>query len=736
MTTTVHLTDANPVTADTAATDKEASYTIPASHLVPEDPEKPSLEEKFELEDIYAPLATLPGIPEEPMPLTFRAVMVGIVLGSLVNASNVYLGLKTGFTFGASMFGAIFGYGIVKFLSTALPHNTPLLGGPFGPQENSIIQAAAAGAGGLSGLFVAALPAMYQLNLLSKNVADDFGRILTMTLVGSFFGLFFGTPLRKFFIINVARELKLVFPSATATAFTIRSMHAVGSGAEDAIRKIKALGVAFLIAFVLRVVSDYALGILWDWHIFTWFFIWGNYNNAAILAENWGWFIEWTPAFIGSGFLVGLNVGISYFIGSFFAWGFAGPLLVYTGVCVGKPRAPDEPGWERFTSYNSMSGMSKPGYVPSPRYWFLWPGVMVLLCYSMAEFVFNWRILWFGAKYGWTSMAGSLHKTMAKRGKSSPWLEKQAALENDRSAITEDFATPDQQVPGWIWSTGIVAVLAVTMIIFEVQYHANAGLALLASLLGVIFAFMSIHGGAVTDVTPLTASAKASQLVFGGVTHGMGLARDPALTINLLAGAVASAGADMSAGLVSDFRVGFLLRTPPKLQWYAQAAGTFIAMFLAPGIFVLFAKAYPCILDAEADECPFDVPSVTAWRAVAEAVTLPQIPIPSSSGYFSIALGIWCVIQVYIKRTFLIGEREKYRNWLPNWMAIGVAFVLPATHYSTAMCMGAIISHIWLKKWPQHFESKFALFHSSTRINTNISSLSLLLRHCCWYDRW
>ena len=107
MATTVHLTEGNPVTADTAATDKQASYTEPASHLVPEDPLKPSIDEKFELEDIYAPLAPLPGIAEEKNPLTARAVLVGVILGSLVNASNVYLGLKTGFTFGASMFGAM-----------------------------------------------------------------------------------------------------------------------------------------------------------------------------------------------------------------------------------------------------------------------------------------------------------------------------------------------------------------------------------------------------------------------------------------------------------------------------------------------------------------------------------------------------------------------------------------------------------------------------------------------------
>lgn len=54
---------------------------------------------------------------------------------------------------------------------------------------------------------------MYNLDLLSKDVKDDFGRILTLTLIGSFFGLFYAVPLRKFFIVNVARELRLIFPT-------------------------------------------------------------------------------------------------------------------------------------------------------------------------------------------------------------------------------------------------------------------------------------------------------------------------------------------------------------------------------------------------------------------------------------------------------------------------------------------------------------------------------------------
>lgn len=126
---------------------------------------------------------------------------------------TVFTGLKTGFTFGASMMGAVFGFGAIKILQKIAP-GVPFLGlAQFGPQENSIIQAAATGAGGMTGLFVAALPAMYRLGLLSVDPRDDFRRILTLTLVCSTFGLFFAVPLRKFFIINVSRELRLIFPS-------------------------------------------------------------------------------------------------------------------------------------------------------------------------------------------------------------------------------------------------------------------------------------------------------------------------------------------------------------------------------------------------------------------------------------------------------------------------------------------------------------------------------------------
>jgi uncharacterized oligopeptide transporter (OPT) family protein len=94
----------------------------------------------------------------------------------------------------ANLFGAIVGFGILSICSKSLSANFPILGGSFGPRENNIVQTAATAAGGMSNVFVSAFPAMYQLGLLSKNPADDYWKIVAITAVGGYFGLFFATP--------------------------------------------------------------------------------------------------------------------------------------------------------------------------------------------------------------------------------------------------------------------------------------------------------------------------------------------------------------------------------------------------------------------------------------------------------------------------------------------------------------------------------------------------------------
>lgn len=149
---------------------------------------------------------------------TWRSAIVGSLLGCLIGnklqnifslqqyclqftiaASNTYLGLKIGWTFGASLFGAIFSFAIIKPISKVLPPKWG--GGYFGPKENCTAQSAATTAGGLSAGFVAGIPAMYKLGLMTTPVQDAAALVL-FTISAAFYGLFFAVPLRQHFVVN------------------------------------------------------------------------------------------------------------------------------------------------------------------------------------------------------------------------------------------------------------------------------------------------------------------------------------------------------------------------------------------------------------------------------------------------------------------------------------------------------------------------------------------------------
>lgn len=672
--------------------------------------------------DPFTPFDDLP--EERHYIVTIRAMVIGVICGALVNASNVYLGLKTGWTFGASLFGAIIGFAVLKPLGRKLPESFPILGGDFGPRENNIVQTAATAAGGMSSVFISGVPALYQLGLLTTP-REDFPRLITLTLVGGYFGFFMATPLRKFFIIYVARELKLIFPTPSATAMTIRAMHMAATGESIAKMKMRALSWAFSIAVVLRVVSQYATGILWDWHIFTWFFIWGNYNNAAINVENWGWLIEWTPAFIGAGMLVGLNTAISFYAGSILAWGIIGPTLVHYNVAFGLPAGGDDPKWEKYISFASLGAAASTKDTPSPRFWLLWPGVLLMIVVSFVELGLQYKVFFHVVKAihrGTCSGINSVRKALG-RG-SSPYLESKGA-QND-SDLVADFAKDDELVKWWMWFPAMVVVIILACVVMGVQFDMPVGMSLLSIFLAFFFSLLAVQCSGVTDITPLTAASKASQIVLGGATKGEHWQTEHAQRLNLLGGSLASIGADQASSLVGDFRVGYLLKTSPKQQWVAQALGTIVAVFLAPALFMLFVKAYPCIIDISAETCPFSAPSVSAWRAVAVAMTDPTFPVPTSSGIFAIVFSCFGAAMIVVRHYAYTGTWEKYRVYHPNMMCIGLSFVLPQTYYGTiyslplspnpakkanlppktglAMIIGALPCYFWAKRNPQSFD--------------------------------
>ena len=256
----------------------------------------------------------------------------------------------------------------------------------------------------------------------------------------------------------------------------------------------------------------------------------------------------------------------------------------------------------------------------------------------------------------------------------------------------------------WMWLPGLVLSIICICVVLGVEFDMPVGMSLLSVFLAFFFSFIAIQCTGVTDITPLTAASKASQIVLGGATKGEGWDMTRAQRLNLLGGAMCNMGASQATDLVCDFRTGFLLRTPPNQQWLAQGIGTIVAIFLAPVMFRLFATAYPCIIDANADVCPFQVPSVAAWRATAVAVTDPTFPIPSSSGIFAIVFSIFGSVMVLVRHYLWVGEWAWVRTYHPNMMCIGLAFVLAQTQYGTAMVIGSGAATIWNRRNPSNFD--------------------------------
>jgi uncharacterized oligopeptide transporter (OPT) family protein len=648
--------------------EKEKDAVITDIASVSGDSER--LEKHMQSMNTDDPFPVDPNSPVEDQQLTVRAVLVGCILGAIIAASNIYLGLKTGWTFGASLFGSIIGFAILKPLSRSAP--TFLGGGYFGPKENNVCQSAATSAGSLGLLFTSGFPAAYQLGLLSVHPKDDIGRLITFTICCAFFGLAFTQPLRKFYIL----KLKLVFPSGVAAAYTIQSLH-VGKNAEvTARKKTKTLIYSFIFAILLRVVSEYAPGLLWDWHVFYalnrigW--------SSAIAVESWGWIWEWTPAFIGVGMLTGINASYSFLGGSFLAWAVLGPIIVAKGIAFGIVENPSIPGYMNYMGMN----LQNPIQEPSPRYWLIWPGTLMLLCASFTEVACNWRSLYAAMR----SACGMLLQRFSKDG------------------VVDDIVDPvpeHERVPFWAWGSVLVLSTIITCVIMGVQFGQNVGVTLLAILFSFLFSFIGCESSGRTNINPVTSIGNASQLIFGGLGRGQNYSIKRGELLNLLSGMLTLGAAEQAGDMIGDLKTTHLLRASPRAVFVAQLCGAVVSIFMASGLYVVFSTAYPCINNLNYTTCAFPAPDVQSWRAVSVAVSSSTLPIPPSSGYAAIALGLLAVISVVAKYNVV---PPKYHDFVPNFNAIGIGFIMNVCTYPVAMFFGSTIAFFWRRMFFNNYQ--------------------------------
>ena len=236
-------------------------------------------------------MSDTPFIPAEAKvaELTFRAIILGIILTVLLATSNAYLALKLGILTSASIPAAIISMGILRFFKTS----TIL--------ENNAVQTAASAGEAVAGGIVYTIPALIIIGYWNH---FDYLTNFFIAVCGGVLGVLFSIPLRRILVND--RNLK--FPEGRAIAEVLKS-----SVEKQGIKDILLGGM--IGAFIELMQTGFKV-IAYSWG--HWF---------VIKRSLFGLGAGFSATMIGAGYLVGHDMALSIFIGAVISWLIALPAV-------------------------------------------------------------------------------------------------------------------------------------------------------------------------------------------------------------------------------------------------------------------------------------------------------------------------------------------------------------------------------------------------------------------------
>lgn len=227
-----------------------------------------------------------------PRQLTLRAVVLSVVLAVILSAANAYLGLFAGLTIATAIPAAVVSMGVLRLLG----------GGSI--LENNIVQTGASAGSSIAAGVIFTIPA-----LVIMGYWPDFKYwwVLGIAGLGGLLGVLFSVPLRRSMIV----EEPLPFPEGKAAAEVLKAGENPGPG-------LKILAVAGSLGALVKLAAASGLRVIPDsWAQAAYV---GSSKVTAYIGTNL------SPALLGVGYIVGLNVGIVVVSGSILSWHIAIPL--------------------------------------------------------------------------------------------------------------------------------------------------------------------------------------------------------------------------------------------------------------------------------------------------------------------------------------------------------------------------------------------------------------------------
>ncbi|MDQ2822517.1 MAG: oligopeptide transporter, OPT family [Pseudomonadota bacterium] len=465
---------------------------------------------------------------------TFRALVMGVVLGMVFGASSLYLVLKVGLTVSASIPVAVIAITLFGLVKKAGGRDSTIL-------ENSITQTAGSAGESLAFGLGVTMPAIMILGF-----DLEISRVMLVGILGGLLGILMMIPMRRTMIVDAHKELK--YPEGTACAEVLKAAATETSRVAAGEVRIEGSDEARLAKRRATIIfGGFGLGLLYKVASIS-FKGWKDTSNfefgAPLKAGSVG--AEISPELLGVGYIIGPRIAFTMAAGGVLSYLLLIPMIKFFGDLLTVPLSPGTMLIRDMTPNDIRSA-----YV-------LYIGAGAVATGGLISLARSMPTIWNGLKGG---LAG------IKLGRGAP----------------EANLRTDQDIPlKWVvvGCLGIIAVISLAT-----PLHMNFLGALLILVFGFLFSTVSsrLTGEVGSSSNPISGMAVATLLFTCLIFLLMGWTGGKYYVTALSVGAIVCIAASNAGTTSQDLKTGYLVGSTPRYQQYAILAGALAsALVLGP----------------------------------------------------------------------------------------------------------------------------------------------------------
>lgn len=489
---------------------------------------------------------------------TARAVILSVVLAMILAAANTYLGLFAGLTITTAIPAAVVSIAVLRALG----------GGHI--LENNMVQTGASAGTSIAAGVIFTVPALVILGYW-----DDFkySWVLAIAGLGGVLGVIFSVPLRRSLII----DQQLAFPEGKAAAEVLRA-------GENPALGIRVLAGAAALGGIGKLLAASGLRVIPDTAAY------GSFagKTIAYLGTNL------SPALLGVGYIVGLNIGIVVVGGGIISWNIAIP--IYSAFFLDSDPA-------LAARLAGVAAEAAAGAIWSAQIRYLGVGAMLI-----------------GGVWTLIALRNSLLSGI------------RSGLAATRAGAAKVVAHTEQDLPMKAVLIGLVVFTLPLAALYQTIVHSFAvslPMTIIMIIAGFLFSSVSAYmAGLVGSSNNPVSGITIGTILFASLVLTVLMGRDAPLgpVAAIMIGAVVCCAAAVAGDNLQDLKCGYMIGATPWRQQVMLAIGAVSCALVMAPVLNLLAKAYGIGVPTAEHPNPLLAPQATLMASVAKGLFGGHLP--------------------------------------------------------------------------------------------------------------